>query len=139
VSKRVGIYTRISDDQAGESLGVTRQEQDCRKVCRAHGWTVFDVYEHNSVSASNRQVVREHFERLLSDLANGAVDGVVVYDLDRFARQPRDLERAIDLYQEHCGLASATSFLALNRRTHRPAAQASWTSDCAQGSPVATW
>jgi hypothetical protein len=26
---RVGVYTRISEDVAGEGLGVARQEQDC--------------------------------------------------------------------------------------------------------------
>ena len=38
----------------------------------------------------------------------GVVDGCVVYDLDRFARQPVDLERAIKIFDERPGMAFAT-------------------------------
>jgi len=100
MSKRVGVYTRISDDKEGESLGVARQEKDCRAIARERGWEVAEVYTDNSISAYKRRVVRPEFERLLSDLAEGRIDGVVVYDVDRFARQPRDLERAIDILEE---------------------------------------
>lgn len=47
-------------------------------------------------------------KRLVSDLELGLIGGVVVYDLDRFARQPRDLERAIDLYDRNPALVFAT-------------------------------
>ena len=36
------------------------------------------------------------------------IDGVVVYDLDRFARQPVDLERAIRIFDGRVGLRFAT-------------------------------
>jgi DNA invertase Pin-like site-specific DNA recombinase len=44
-------------------------------------------------------VVRPGFEQLLTDLASGLIDGICVWDSDRLARQPRDLERLIDLYE----------------------------------------
>lgn len=94
----IGVYARISDDAGGEALGVQRQEQDCRQVANLRGWDVAEAYVDNDISAFRRGVVRPAFEHLLSDLADGNLDGVVVYDLDRLARQPRDLERLIDLY-----------------------------------------
>ncbi|MDQ6909989.1 MAG: recombinase family protein [Actinomycetota bacterium] len=94
----IGLYARISEDVAGLALGVARQEADCRTLARLRGWDVAGVYADNDLSAFKTTVVRPEFERLLEDLAAGVVDGIVAYDLDRFARQPVDLERAIRLY-----------------------------------------
>ena len=95
---RVGLYTRISEDIVGEGLGVARQEQDCRSVAERRGWTVAGVYEDNDVSAYKTRVKRPQFEHLMEDLERGFLDGLVVYDLDRFARQPLDLERSIRIF-----------------------------------------
>lgn len=94
----VGIYARISDDQDGQALGVARQQMDVRKLIAHKGWTVGGTYVDNSLSAYKRQIIRPEFERLLVDLEDGTVDGVAVWDMDRLARQPRDLERLIELY-----------------------------------------
>ncbi|MFF1562968.1 recombinase family protein [Streptomyces sp. NPDC058293] len=45
-------------------------------------------------------VVRDEFELMLKDLRAGLIDGIVAYDLDRLARQPRDLERLIEIFDE---------------------------------------
>lgn len=94
----VGAYVRISEDADGLALGVARQEADCRKLADLRGWTIAEVYSDNDVSAYKPRVVRPGFERLLADLAGGGLGGVVVYDLDRLARKPKDLERIIDLF-----------------------------------------
>jgi DNA invertase Pin-like site-specific DNA recombinase len=104
----VAVYTRISDDSEGRGLGVARQEQDARTIAGLRGWNVAQVYEDNDVSAFNTKVLRHEFERMLDDLAAGVVDGCVVYDLDRFARQPTDLERAIRIFDDRPGMAFAT-------------------------------
>ena len=105
---RVAVYARISDDSEGKGLGVARQEQDARTIADLRGWDVAQVYVDNDVSAFNTKVFRHEFERMLDDLAAGTVDGCVVYDLDRFARQPADLERAIKIFDERPGMAFAT-------------------------------
>ncbi|MFG2557636.1 recombinase family protein [Streptomyces sp. NPDC048496] len=97
---QVGIYTRISKDDEAEGLGVARQEQDCRLHCAARGWAVAKVYEDNDLSAYKRKTVRPEFRQMLEDLKAGRIDGVVVWDIDRFTRQPRELEAWIDEYEE---------------------------------------
>ena len=97
---RVGAYGRISEDTEATGLGVERQIRDCETVCQFRGWEVAHRYIDNDLSAFKRKVVRPEFEQMLLDLKNGVIDGIVVYDLDRFARQPRDLERAIEVYEE---------------------------------------
>ncbi|WP_190016204.1 recombinase family protein [Streptomyces lucensis] len=97
---KVAVYTRISRDDEGDGLGVARQREDCERLADLRGWAVAKVYEDNDVSAYKRNVRRPQFELMLSDLADGLIDGVVAYDLDRLARQPKDLERLIDLFDE---------------------------------------
>ena len=104
-----GLYLRISDDRAGEGEGVARQEADCRRYAAHQGWTVTEVYRENDVSAFRRRVVtlpdgsrasrvvRPEFRRMLCDLADGLIGAVTGYDLDRVARDPRDLEDLIDV------------------------------------------
>lgn len=95
----VGVYARISrledDDRV---LGIQRQVADCRHLCDLRGWTVADEYIDPDVSAYQPSVIREAFERMLDDLGHGRIDGIAIYDLDRFARKPADLERAINIY-----------------------------------------
>ncbi|MFJ9176724.1 recombinase family protein [Streptomyces sp. NPDC102360] len=97
---RVGIYTRIGRDDEAEGLGVVRQEEDCRLRCAARGWEVAEVYEDNDLSAYQRRTVRPEFRRMLEDLKAGRIDGVVAWDIDRFTRQPRELEAWIDEYED---------------------------------------
>jgi DNA invertase Pin-like site-specific DNA recombinase len=108
VARRVGVCTRISRDDEGESLGVARQQQDCERLADLRSWQVVKTYEDNDVSAFKRNVVRDEFELMLRDLRSGLIDGIVAYDLDRLARQPRDLERLIETFDERPRLEFAT-------------------------------
>lgn len=105
---QVGIYARISDDVDDTGLGVERQETDARHICAARGWGVAEVYVDNDLSAYKRTVQRPAFERMLMDLGAGKIQGIVCYDLDRFARQPSDLERAIHVYEDVSGAVFAS-------------------------------
>ncbi|MFE9338590.1 recombinase family protein [Streptomyces sp. NPDC007063] len=108
MARKVGIYTRISRDDEGDSLGVARQQQDCERLTDLRSWQAVKVYEDNDVSAFKRNVIRDDFELMLKDLRVGLIDGIVAYDLDRLARQPRDLERLIEVFDERPRLEFAT-------------------------------
>ena len=96
---RAAIYTRISSD-SGTTLGVSRQEQDCRALAAQRGWSISGVYVDNDISASSSKP-RPAYRRLLDDLAEGLVDAVVVWDLDRLHRRPVELEEFLDLADRH--------------------------------------
>lgn len=98
-ARSAALYVRISDDTAQTGAGVDRQRQDCLARAEALGWTVGEVYSDNDVSAYQRGVVRPGWRAMLADLSSGLRDGLVVYDLDRVARQPRDLEDLLDLVE----------------------------------------
>jgi len=109
--KMCAILVRISDDKAEDGAGVDRQERDCRDLALRLDWSVAEVYVENDTSAYKRRsvtlpdgtmalrVVRPAFRRLLTDLTGGACDGLIGYDLDRVARDPRDLEDLIDVVE----------------------------------------
>ncbi|MGJ0388760.1 recombinase family protein [Microbacterium sp. CGR1] len=105
-SMRAAIYTRISEDKDGDELGVERQEQDCRRLAAAKGWEVVQVFEENDTSAY-RSKVRPKYQAMTEAVRAGDVQAIVVWDVDRLSRTPRELEDVIDFADSH-GLALAS-------------------------------
>src|SRR5215212_3994812 len=92
---RVGsVHTTVRRDR-GMQLGLQRQREANEKTAADRCWQITREYEDAGVSAYKRRVVRPGFEQLLTDLASGLIDGICVWDSDRLARQPRDLERLL--------------------------------------------
>lgn len=85
------IYCRISKDAEGTSLGVKRQEKDCRALARRKGWPVVAVLVDDDVSAYVPGK-RPAYARLLDGIKANGFDAVAVYDLDRLHRHPWELE-----------------------------------------------
>jgi DNA invertase Pin-like site-specific DNA recombinase len=104
----VAVYARISKDDDDRALGVSRQTADCRAIAAVRRWRVAEPYIDNDLSAFKTQVRRPAFEKMLEDLRAGLCDGLVVYDLDRLARQPADLERILTIFDARPGLRFAT-------------------------------
>jgi DNA invertase Pin-like site-specific DNA recombinase len=99
------VYLRISEDRSGEQLGVTRQREDCLKLCEAKGWKRVE-YVDNDTSASNGKT-RPAYEKMLTDIRDGRIGAVVAWDLDRLHRRPIELESFMALADQH-RLALAT-------------------------------
>lgn len=109
---RAVIYVRISDDKEGAGAGVGRQIADSEALAARLGWGVLGVYDENDTSAFKRRrirrpngttelrVVRPKFQQVIELLDSGAADGLIAYDLDRTARDPRDLEDLIDAVEQ---------------------------------------
>lgn len=105
------LLVRISDDKAGDGEGVGRQEADGRALAERLGWIVAEVVIENDTSAYKRRrtklpdgstalrTVRPGFRSAVDKLASGERDGLLAYDLDRTARDPRDLEDLIDVVE----------------------------------------
>lgn len=118
MTQRWGTYTRISEDPNDAQRGVTRQNADTADAVAALGGTVAKQYIENDTSAFKKRrikvtdpegreyfgwrVIRPHWHEALHDLRTGAINALMVWDLDRLARDPRDLEDAIETV-EHYG------------------------------------
>jgi len=111
-------YSRISEDPNDLRRGVTRQVADTRDAVVDRAATLGVEHVENDTSAFKKRkvqvndasgnsymgyrVMRPVWHAALMRLREGKADGLVVYDLDRLARDPRDLEDAIEVV-EHYG------------------------------------
>ena len=92
---RAAIYARISSDTDGTRAGVERQIADCHTLADRLGWTVAAEYVDNDISAYSGKP-RPEYQRMLADLADGLIDAIVVYNIDRLTRRPAELEHFYD-------------------------------------------
>ena len=84
---KVVAYLRVSTDkQAEEGLGLEVQEREIRRWARKHGHRVAAVLTDAGVSGSNGLDARRELLAALDALREGAASGLVVYRLDRLAR-----------------------------------------------------
>lgn len=90
----------------GTALGVSRQIDDCTAEANRRGWPIRKEFTDNDVSATKSKS-RQEYERLLDWIQRGAIDAVVVFDIDRLTRTPSELEHFIDLADRH-GVALAS-------------------------------
>lgn len=96
---RAAIYTRISSDQTGEGLGVSRQLEDCQALAESLNWEVVEHFSDNNISAYSGRV-RPGFEAMLDGMKNGQYDALICWHPDRLHRNMKDLERLITLADE---------------------------------------
>lgn len=86
------LYLRLSEDKHGDTLGVQRQEEECRALAERLGLTVERVHTDNDISATTG-AYRPGFEALLTSKPKA----IITWHLDRLCRRNSDLERVISL------------------------------------------
>jgi DNA invertase Pin-like site-specific DNA recombinase len=109
--KRAAIYARVSTHN-GQNPEV--QLEEVRQYCRRREWTIVREYVDEGMSGAKER--RLSLDLLLTDCRKRAVDCVVVYRYDRFARSLRQLVNAledfralgIDFVSLHVGVDTST-------------------------------
>ena len=102
---RCAIYTRKSTeeglDQEFNSLDAQREACEAFiKSQRHEGWVALSgAYDDGGLSGGtmNRPALR----RLLDDIAEGRVDAIVVYKVDRLTRALSDFAKMVDVFDQH--------------------------------------
>ncbi|WP_440066474.1 recombinase family protein [Streptosporangium sp. OZ121] len=99
---RAIIYCRISDDDEGLALGVTRQEEDGRALAASLGATVVAVYTDNDIGAStrSRSKPRPGYNQMHADVHAGLANCVIYYTNSRLTRRPMEYEEIIQLVEQ---------------------------------------
>lgn len=98
------VYCRISEDASGLRLGVRRQEEDCRELAEKRGWLIGEVFVDNDISAWSGKL-RPAYQRMLAGIADGSIDGLIVWHHDRLTRTPLELEKFFEVC-DRAGLKS---------------------------------
>lgn len=113
------IYLRQSSDPNNDQLGITRQREDCIRLCQDKGWDDWREYVDNDTSASSRKP-RPAYTQLLNDIRSGDIKAVVVWHMDRLHRQPAELEQFIEMADaKSIALATVTGDVDLSTDTGR--------------------
>lgn len=97
------FYERISDDQEGREVGVTRQREDNLGQAKVAGVTVPETnwFRDNDIGASTRsRKPRPEFERLLAYVITGQIKRVFSYSNSRLTRRPMELELLIRMHEQ---------------------------------------
>ncbi len=85
----VVLYMRYSSDRQNEQ-SIEGQHRICKKFCEQMGYNIVDVYIDRALSAFHDSAKRVEFQRMIADSDKRQWQGIVVYKLDRFARNRYD-------------------------------------------------
>lgn len=91
--KKVAIYARYSSSKQREQ-SIEGQLRVCRAFCTTKNWDVVQVYIDRARSGRNDN--RPAFQEMLMDAPKQLFDVVLVYQLDRFARNTLDSRKNED-------------------------------------------
>jgi DNA invertase Pin-like site-specific DNA recombinase len=111
---RCAIYTRKSSEEGLEQDFNSLDAQ--REACAAYvlsqaseGWTLLpDRYDDGGISGGTLE--RPALKRLLADIAQGRLDIIVVYKVDRLTRSLLDFSRLVEAFD-----AAGTSFVSVTQ------------------------
>ena len=81
------LYTRYSS-HAQRDVSIDQQIKECRKFAERLGLRIIDVYADRALTGTNDK--RPEFQRMIKDAEKGGFSYVIVYTLDRFARDRYD-------------------------------------------------
>jgi site-specific DNA recombinase len=102
---RCAVYTRKSTeeglDQEFNSLDAQREAAQAYIASQRHeGWICLkDPYDDGGYTGAHMQ--RPALQRLLADMAQGKIDCVVVYKVDRLSRSLLDFARLMESFDKH--------------------------------------
>ena len=96
--KAVGIWIRVSTEDQAMGDAPEHHEKRARLYAEAKGWEVRKVYHLEAVSG---KTVMQHPEaqKMLRDIKNGYITGLIFSKLARLARNTRELLDFSDLFQ----------------------------------------
>lgn len=98
--KKVAIYARVStNEQAEEGYSIDEQVRLLRDWCKSHGYEVYKEYVDRGISGKSIKG-RPALRQLLADAKQKCFDIVVVWKMNRLARNILDLLKIVDLLEK---------------------------------------
>lgn len=92
----LGVYCRISNKR--ENYSLDEQKRMGIEVCKNNG---FEYKHYEEVESGIKGGLgRKHFKKMMSLVEEGVLDGVVIYNVDRFLRDKRVSIEVEDIYEE---------------------------------------
>lgn len=89
MNMNVALYMRYSSDKQTEQ-SIEGQERVCTDYCKRQGYKIVAKYIDRATSAFKDAEKRTEFQKMIKDSEKANFEAVVVYKLDRFARNRYD-------------------------------------------------
>lgn len=98
--RRAGIWIRVSTDDQAQGESPENHLKRAQMYCELHHWQPIEVYD---LSGFSGKTVIDHPEtqRMLADVTNGHINGLIFSRLARLARNTRELLELADRFKEH--------------------------------------
>jgi site-specific DNA recombinase len=98
--KKIGIWLRVStlDQKRGDSPEI--HEKRARMFAESKGWEVVTIYHLEGISGKSIMKQKEA-QRMLSDVRNKNIDGLIFSKLARLARNTKELLEFADIFEEN--------------------------------------
>lgn len=103
---RCAIYARVSSEQQRENTSIDQQLADCRDYAKRQSWLI--AGEYIDIAESGRKNSRPELQRMLRDVEAGGIDVVLVWKMDRLARNTRQALELIESNFKSIQFASVT-------------------------------
>lgn len=100
-TKRIGIWIRVSTEDQVKGESPETHERRARLYAEAKGWQVVEVYRLDAVSGKTVKDTPEA-KRMLQDVREGHISGLVFSKLARLARNTKELLEFSEIFRE-CG------------------------------------
>lgn len=99
-AKEVGIWIRVSTEDQARGESPEHHERRARLYAESKGWNVVTVFNLAGVSGKS---VMDHPEtqRMLSDIRDRRITGLIFSKLARLARNTRELLEFADIFRQH--------------------------------------
>ena len=97
--KNVGIWIRVSTEMQVREESPEHHEKRARLYAEAKGWNVVTIYRLDALSGKSIADYPET-KRMLSDIKNGTITGLIFSKLARLARNTKELLEISDLFQQ---------------------------------------
>jgi len=86
MSDKAIIYNRVSTTEQNPEL----QLKECAEFCKSKGWEIVGEPLQEQASAFKDESKREKFQEMLQRAEKGEFKHIVVWNMDRFSRQPEE-------------------------------------------------
>jgi DNA invertase Pin-like site-specific DNA recombinase len=108
MSKKAGVYVRVSSERQANEVSPGEQEKDCRAYCESSGWPVAKVYRDTKRYRVGKRLVeptatradRPGLKEMLKDAYAGHIDVIVAWREDRLYRSYRPMLDVLDCIDE---------------------------------------
>src|ERR1041385_3987578 len=100
MSKRVGIWIRVSTEDQAQSDSPEHHEYRAKSYAEVKGWKVAESYHLEAVSGKS-VINHPEAKRMIEDVCKGNITGLIFSKLARLGRNTRELLEFADIFKNH--------------------------------------